>query len=72
MPQQTKTLDVEGYSENEYFVTQWDEEFIITNKPSINYLELYGVTVAILLWIHKYQNKNIILFCDNMSVVLYT
>ena len=58
-----------GISEQEWFILQWDEEFIETNTPSINYLELYAVTVAVLLWIENYRNKKIILFCDNMSVV---
>ena len=58
-----------GISESDYYITQWNETFINTNKPSINYLELYAVTVAVRLWIHKFQNRNIFLFCDNMSVV---
>ena len=38
-------------------------------NPSINYLELYAVTVGIYLWITDYANQQICLFCDNMSVV---
>ena len=63
------SLGCGGYSESEYYILQWDEQFMKTANPSINYLELYGVTVAVLLWIHKYKNKFITLFCDNMSVV---
>ena len=58
-----------GISENDWFIMQWNDKFIKQNKPSINYLELYGVTVAVKLWIHKYKNKQITIFCDNMSVV---
>ena len=60
-----------GHNDNEWFVGAWQEEqeFMDKTQPSINYLELYAVTVAIILWIHKYQNKKITLFCDNMSVV---
>ena len=38
-------------------------------KPSIEYLELFAVTAAVLSWIHKFKNKRVILFCDNRSVV---
>ena len=58
-----------GICEKDWFIQQWDEEFIKLCKPSINYLELYAMTVAILSWIHKFQNKRIFIFCDNMSVV---
>ena len=38
-------------------------------QPSIEFLELYAVVVAVKLWISRFQNRRIILFCDNMSVV---
>ena len=47
----------------------WSPEFIERNKPSIEYLELYAVTAAVLTWIHQFKNRRIILFCDNKSVV---
>ena len=49
--------------------TQWDESFMKLADPSIEYLELYTVTVAVKLWIHRFKNSRIYLFCDNMSVV---
>ena len=39
------------------------------NKPSIEYLELFAVAVAVKLWIRRFKNKKIYLFCDNLSVV---
>ena len=62
-------LGCRGFSDVNWYILQWNKEFITTYKPSINYLELYAVTIAIVLWLHKYRNKRIILFCDNMSVV---
>ena len=47
----------------------WPRDFIMKHKPSIEFLELYAVTAAVLAWIHKFRNKRIILFCDNKSVV---
>ena len=48
---------------------KWDKQFFNKNKPSIEYLELYGVAAAVLTWIHRFQNRKIYLFCDNISVV---
>ena len=45
------------------------QKFIRQQKPSIEFLELYAVTAAVLSWIHQYKNSRIILFCDNQSVV---
>ena len=58
-----------GYAGNSWFILQWDETFIEKASPSINYLELYGVTIAVFLWIQNFKNKHVTIFCDNMSVV---
>ena len=46
------------------FGTEW----LKIERPSIEYLELFGVTIAILVWIKEYQNSRILLHCDNESV----
>ena len=48
---------------------QWDNEFMKARKPSIEYLELFGVLAGVLTWLHRFHNKRIILFCDNSSMV---
>ena len=48
---------------------QWPPLFIVLNKPSIEYLELYALTAALITWADSIQNQRIVLFCDNMSVV---
>ena len=58
-----------GYHLNQWFNQLWEEEFLRKVDPSIQYKELYAVTVSILLWGEKYRNKRIKLFCDNDSVV---
>ena len=58
-----------GVSNENWFIMQWDEKFIRNKKPSINYLELYGVLIGLSNWIGKYRNRRIFIFCDNMSVV---
>ena len=58
-----------GYCQKSWFMIKWNSDFMEQYEPSINYLELYGVTVAILLWIHKFANKKVAIFCDNTSVI---
>ena len=64
-----KFLGAGGYCERDWFIIQWDDQFITKNDPSIGYLELYAVTVAVVLWIERYKNSRVAIFCDNMSVV---
>ena len=47
----------------------WPAQFITKSKPSIEYLELFAVTAAVLAWIDGFRNRRIILFCVNKSVV---
>ena len=54
---------------NRWMYNSWPLWFIKKYKPSIELLELYAVTAAVLKWIHLYKNRRIILFCDNESVV---
>ena len=46
----------------------WDKDWMVSCNPSIEYLELYAVTVAVLIWIKKFRNSRILLHCDNNSV----
>ena len=64
----SSTLGCGGYYKNEWFQAEWGDEHPEI-KPSINYLELYAVTVAIINWIEHFKNRKVVLFCDNMSVV---
>ena len=54
---------------SEWTYGQGDEDFCEQVQPSIEYLELFAVTVGILNWLKLYQNKKIVLFCDNEAVV---
>ena len=46
----------------------WDIRFMREFKPSIEFLELFGVAAAILAWIERFANRKIYIFCDNESV----
>ena len=62
-------LGVGTYCGADWTWMQWDLDFMQRNEPSIEYLELYGVAIAVLNWLHKFKNRNIALFCDNQAVV---
>ena len=47
---------------------KWNPNFMIECRPSIEYLELYALTVGVLLWLKNFRNSAICLFCDNESV----
>ena len=63
------TLGAGGICQNSWFSLKWDWNFMCKNQPSIAYLELYAVTVGILLWIQRFSNRRVFLFCDNEAVV---
>ena len=58
-----------AYCGSEWSFGKWDLEFCKIHKPSIEYLELFAVTVGVINWIKLFTNHRIVLFCDNESVV---
>ena len=58
-----------GVCQNDWFIIEWDEDLMEQCKPSINFLELYVLTIAIYVWGERFSNIPIIIYCDNMSVV---
>ena len=58
-----------GYCCQSYFADSWNKSFLRNCKPSIEFQELFAVTVSVLLWARNYSNRRIRLFCDNKSVV---
>ena len=63
------TLGCGGINEAEWFIFPWCTSTLLEINPSIAYLELYAATIGLHLWLHKYKNSRIVIFCDNMSVV---
>ena len=60
--------------QNDWMIGKWSDGLIRTKEitdwsPSIQYLELFAVTAAVLTWIERFPNKKIWLFCDNKSAV---
>ena len=58
-----------GFFNFRWFFGQWEPGFIKTFKPSIQYLELYAVCMAVFIWIRHFENVRLVLHCDNLSVV---
>ena len=60
---------VGAWCQHSWMYTKWDEELMKKINPTIQYLELYGVTMAVIKWIHRFRNKKVYIFCDNQNVV---
>ena len=58
-----------GYCGKHWFTMKWHKQLVTQKDPSIAYLELYAVTIGILLWAKNFKNTRILLHCDNQSVV---
>ena len=54
---------------NEWIFQQWEPDFIDNERPSIEFLELYGLCAGIFTWENKLKNFRFTVFCDNRSVV---
>ena len=56
---------------NRWLYAQWPKGFVEKYNRSIEYLELYALTIALLTWRRDYElsNARIVIFCDNESVV---
>ena len=46
-----------GVFEGHWMFSQWEKSFVETYKPSIEFLELYAVSVGIELWSEYLQNR---------------
>ena len=55
----------------QWVYAQWDADFIIQEKPSIEFLQLYTLVVGLKIWGNHEEliNCRITIFCDNEAVV---
>ena len=58
-------LGFRGWFRTRWFAQVWDPGFIDLCKASIEYLELYALTVAITLWGPGLSNLRVVIFTDN-------
>ena len=62
-------LGMGGYWNQSWFCQPWNIAFMRKYQPSIQFLELYAVTAGLLIWMKNFQNKRIVVYCDNQSVM---
>ena len=62
------TVGFGGFCNRSWFGQTWCKEFIESFKPNISLLELYALAVGVKLWIHRFKNSRVVLYCDNLSV----
>ena len=48
---------------------KWGREFILQEKPSIEFLELFALVAGVITWGSMLRNCRIEIFCDNESVI---
>ena len=63
-------LGMGGVFDNHWFSQKWDKRFIQENNPSINYLELYALVTALVMWgdDKRLSNSRVIILNDNKGV----
>ena len=54
---------------NQWIFAQWEPGYINEYQPSIEYLELFTLTAALLTWGTQLKNQRISIFCNNQAVV---
>ena len=64
------SLGYGGFFNGRWFLQRWNHDFIVKCKPSIAFLELYGVAAAIFTWgrLPQLCNARVAIYCDNESV----
>ena len=51
-----------------WIMQAWDTNLMKKLNPSIEYLELYALTAALLNWLPRFKNRQIYVFVDNESI----
>lgn len=70
----SSTIGCGGYfkppqGRGEFFKELWPAWIKDSDQVSINFLEMYALVAGSLLWMKKFQNKRVKIYCDNQSVV---
>ena len=58
-----------GVWQNQWFYALWDPAFLKSERPSIEFLELFAIATSVLLWAPYFMNRQICLFYDNQAVI---
>ena len=58
-----------GIFNNRWIIGRWGQDFIVEEQPSIEFLELYALVIAMLTWGDMLKNLRICIFCDNQAMM---
>ena len=58
-----------GVYNRHWFFGHWEPGFIIRERPSIAYLELFALVTGVVIWSRELKNIRMTVHCDNQSVV---
>ena len=64
-----KHLGYGAWFNKSWLYGQWEPGFIEKERPSIEFLELYGLCAGVLTWTERLKRTRVTVFCDNKSVV---
>ena len=56
------------FFQGNWIAERWPRDYIETYNPSIAYLELYALCVAVFAWQDKLKNCRIAIYCDNGGI----
>ena len=62
-------IAIGAYFQGEWFIERFEGENSYVATMSINWRELYALVKAAATWASKLANKNVLFYCDNISVV---
>lgn len=66
----SRTIGFGGFCQGSFFHEVWEsQDWVESHDISICWMELYALTVGIILFGHRFENQRVRLFCDNQSVV---
>lgn len=66
----SKTKGFGGFCQGSFFHQVWQSKsWVKNNGVEIAWMELYALTVGIMLFAQKFKNQRIVVSCDNQSVV---
>lgn len=60
------TLGFGAYFQGAWIMVTWSQQQL---AQSIQWKELFAIVAAALVWGHKWQRKNIMVYCDNLAIV---
>ena len=61
-------LGIGAFFNGKWLFARWEPGYIVKFDPSIEYLELLALCIAVFTWQVELVNKRVIRFCDNNSV----